>query len=302
MEVHVARFIALGMLSFGLFACSGESSPPEPARDRFSAELDLARLLPDSRELVGVTSTPDGRLYVLDRSYGLFEVSGGSAQPVFTMAELPTRFGLPSTLTFTDIAALDSNRFVITAENDGYLLDLNADAFASYFCYLPTEPGPQPGTGGIAGSTGTGVEPLVSVSLELMAQGIPARQLTESVAFSPETQLLYAQPRTFRMDTGAIAGSELLIFSALGGGNPERAQRIVDPNFVAGGMIADRGVRLILATGNQLWSLETGSQPVSLHTFESNLLINGMTRAVDGRVILLDAIGKRLLWVDLATL
>jgi hypothetical protein len=243
--------------------------------------------------LVGVTSTPDGRLYVLDRSYGLFEVSGGLAQPVFTMAELPTRFGLPSTLSFTDIAALDSNRFAITAENDGYLLDLNADALASYFCYLPTEPDP---------SSGTGVEPVVSVSLELLGQGIPARQLTESVAFSPETQLLYAQPRTFRMDTGAIAGSELLIFSALGGGNPERAQRIVDPNFVAGGMIADRGVRLILGTGNQLWSLEPGSQPAALHTFESNILINGMTRAVDGRLILLDAIGKRLLWVDLATL
>lgn len=286
-----------GLLSCGLPGCSGESSTPatpvpEPSTplngDRFVSELALAPLLPESRELTGVASTNDGRLFVLDRHHGLFEVFPDRAVPLFTLAELPARFGLPATLAFTDVTTLGDARFALTAENDGYLFDPAANVFTSHFCYFPpldaTETTPDP----------------VSVSQVLTAQGIPARQLTESVAYSAESGTLFAQPRTFRMDTGAVAGAEVLSFSAAGGGTPEQVFPIDDWNFVAGGMITEGGSTLLLGAGRALYSMAVNTQPALLHTFASDLRINGMTR-MGNNVVLLDDIGKRLIWVDRAS-
>jgi hypothetical protein len=295
LEDLVMRKLVVGVFGCALAACSQETvlqpAPGAPASEEvFVSELALAPLMPESRELTGVATTRDG-LYVLDRHHGLFEVLSDRVVPVFTLAELPSRFGLPATLTFTDVVALDEQRFALTAENDGYLFDRSANTLVSHFCYFPPlEEAPDTG------------EPVFlensSVSQVLTAQGIPARQLTESVAFSPESGMLFAQPRTFRMDTGEVAGAEVLTFPSSGGGAPEQVFPILNPNFVAGGMVTDGGVRLILGAGNALYTMETNAQPALLRSFEADLRITGMARVASSLVVLLDDVGKRLLWID----
>ncbi len=245
------------------------------------AEVNLSALLPVGAQPVGVAVSPEGKRYVLDRLSGLYEIGPDTAKLVFKTSELVSRYGQRPDLDLTDVVALGSEQFAITAENDGFLLDLHGGTFSSYFCYLPT-------------SDTTVPEPSISQTLQL--QGIPVKQRTESVAFNLVSQLLFAQPQTVRMDTGAVAGSELFVFGA-GGGQPIQVRPIAEPDFIAAGMVALPGDRLLLGRGHSLYEATATSGPTLVADLNASIQIAGMARQADGRILLLDRAGNRLLAV-----
>src|SRR6185436_11730908 len=135
-------------LLLGACAADRDRPRPEPAPE-FVSELRLGGMLPADAKLTGVTVSPSGKTFVLDELSGLYEVGPSQAKLVFGRADL-ARLGADPSLAFTDVAALGEQRFALTAENDGFLLDLEANSFSSYFCYLPSvtpaEPPPAPGS------------------------------------------------------------------------------------------------------------------------------------------------------------
>lgn len=269
------------------------SSPPAPSE--WKSETKLQAMLPKDAALVGVTVSPEGKRYVLDRKSGLYEVGTSTAKLVFATTDLATRFGVRSDLELTDVVALGLEQFAVTAENDGFLLDLHNGTFASYFCYLPAAP-PATGDPGVGTPPSTNDGPM-SISQRLAAQGIAVKQRTESVAFTSDGKFLFAQPRTVRMDTGETAGSEVFMF-AESGGQPVQIRAIDDPNFVAGGMIAVNSQWLLLGQHNRIYAL-TSAGPMTLRrTFTAPIEITGMARDIDGDVIVLDGAGRRLLEIE----
>ena len=208
----------------------------------------MAPLLPADSDVVGVTVSPEGRRYVLDSTGRLYLLEPSRATLVFTA---------PAPIELTDIVALGGERFAVTAENDGFMLDVHNQSFSSYFCYLP-------------GSFD--VDPMVvppSVSQMLRNEGIEVKERTESVAFNPETLQLFAQPQTIRLDTGAVVGSELFVFSD-GGGQPIQVRSMNNIGFLAGGMVAVDGTRLLLGQGSK--NLRDGPErrPHAAHAAEGH--------------------------------
>jgi hypothetical protein len=97
----------------------------------------LTPLLPQGAGLVGLAITPAGEYYVLDVHSGLYHLTAGveagtTAELVFDTRDLDLRYDVSAGLQFTDVASMDENRFLITAANDGYLLDLQQDRFAEW--------------------------------------------------------------------------------------------------------------------------------------------------------------------------
>ena len=279
MWVAVAALLPIG-------ACS--TSDPPPSQDTppglLTFPVDLARMLPPSADVVGVAVAPEGKRYVLDRHSGLYEINASGATRVFATSDLATRYGLPADLELTDVAALGAERFAITAENDGYMLDLHNQTFASYFCYLP----PPPGVDG-----GTIVIPTVSEALR--SQGIAVKERTESVAYSPENLQLYAQPHTIRVDTGQVMGSEVYVFSE-GGGQPIQVRELVLPSVLAGGMVTVAGgSRLILGIRNELAAVDPTSGPTVIRQLDASIDISGLALDTNGDLLVLDRAGRRLL-------
>ncbi|HYP76306.1 MAG TPA: hypothetical protein VER12_10135 [Polyangiaceae bacterium] len=266
----LALLLALGGCDIG--GSSVEAAPT-------TSEL---RGLPADAQLVGVAITPSGTRYVLDRHSGIYRVDAAGARLVFNTTGL-------AGLEFTDLVALDDARFAITAENDGFLFDLSTGKLSSYFCYLPP---PNPGTDGEGSS-----QPVVpiSVSQTLRLAGIAVSQRTEAVAFNPDTGRLFAQPRTTRLDTGGIAGSELFVFEPPG--SEPVAVLPLDSGFVATGM-AVVGDRLFLGSGSSLWEAALDGGLTRVGEFASAIDLGGIARAPDGTLWLLDAKGRRLVKFD----
>jgi hypothetical protein len=291
--VIMARLPVIGALL--LLACDGAANrsidpvapaplPPPPPPAEWKAEFRLDGLLPPDAVPVGVAVDPAGRRYVLDRRSGLYQLDGSGARLVISLTDVAATLGLGLDLELTDVAALGDGRFALTAENDGFLLDLSDRSVRSYFCYFPinTEPMPPPEVG--------------SVSQTLQREGVPTKQRTESVAFSAETGFLFAQPRTIRLDTGAIAGSELFMFLS-SGGQPFQVRSLPDPAFMAGGMVSvDQ--RVLLGSHNRIYAMTAWSPVTLLRAFQAPLEITGMAREPDGDLLLLDGAGRRLLKVS----
>ena len=186
------------------------------------------------------------------------------------------------------MVALGSERFAMTAVNDGYMLDLHNQTLASYFCYLPALPDPNGDPGG-----GTVVPP--SVSQTLRSQGIAVKERTESVAFSPDNLQLYAQPQTIRVDTGEVMGSELFVFSD-GGGQPIQVRGMPSPSFIAGGMVAvDGGLRLMLGAATSSTAMDPSAGPTRIRQFDASIDISGLALDTNGDLLVLDRAGRRLL-------
>ena len=292
----MARLPVIGVLL--LLACDGAVNrsmgpaapapaplPPPPPRSEWKAEIRLDGLLPPGAVPVGVAVDPSGRRYVLDRRSGLYQLDGASARLVISITDVAATLGLGLDLELTDVAALGEDRFALTAENDGFLLDLRDRSVRSYFCYLPSNTGSTPPP-----------EEVSSVSQTLQREGVPTRQRTESVAFSAENDLLLAQPRTTRLDTGAIAGSELFMFLS-SGGQPFQVRSLPDPTFMAGGMVSS-GQRVLLGSHDKLYTMTAWSPATLLRQFQAPLEITGMAREPDGDLLLLDGAGRRLLKVS----
>ena len=272
-----ARVFGLALL-LALGACDLGGSSAEAAPT--TSEL---RGLPADAQLVGVAITPNGTRYVLDQRSGLYRMDAAGAVLVFNTTGL-------AGLEFTDVVALDDARFALTAENDGFLFELNTGRLSSYFCYLPSPPNPLPEGGGPS-------QPVVpiSVSQTLQLAGIPVSQRTEAVAFNSTTGRLFAQPRTTRLDTGAIAGSELFVFEQ-GGGEPVSVFPL-ESGFVAKGMVVVTN-RLFLGSGSSLWEAALDGTLTRVGEFDPSIDLGGMARAPDGTLWVLDGKGKRLLKFD----
>jgi len=262
----LALLLALGGCDIG--ASSAEAKPT-------TSEL---RGLPADAQLVGVAITPNGTRYVLDQRSGIYRIDAAGAVLVFNTTGL-------AGLEFTDIVALDDARFAVTAENDGFLFDMSTGRLSSYFCYLPS---PDRGADGEGSS-----QPVVPISVSQTFQlaGIAVSQRTEAVAFNPNTGRLFAQPRTTRLDTGDIAGSELFVFEQTGG-EPVSVFPF-ESGFVAKGMVV-LDDRLFLGSGSSLWEAALDGALTRVGELDSSIDLDGMARAPDGTLWLLDGKGRRL--------
>jgi hypothetical protein len=268
---------AAALVSLG--GCGGTQLDPNPAGGEFKSQINLAPLLPANADLVGIAVSPEGKRYVLDRNSGLYELGVGAARFVYDT---------PDSLEVTDVVALGSDRFAVTAVNDGYMLDLHNQTFSSYFCYLPGDlPADPSGTPTV----------IPSVSQMLRSQGIEVQERTESVAFNPLTLQLFAQPQTIIVDTGEVAGSELFTF-AEAGGQPIAVITMPELRFIAGGMAAVDGVRLLLGRGNAIYEMTGGPTPgpsMVKQLADGTIDISGLALDADGDLLLLDRAGRRLL-------
>jgi hypothetical protein len=266
-----ALLLALGGCDIG--GSSAEAAPT-------TSEL---RGLPADAQLVGVAITPNGTRYVLDQRSGLYRIDAAGAALVFNTTGL-------AGLEFTDIVALDDARFAVTAENDGFLFDMSTGRLSSYFCYLPSSPNP----GADVEGSSRPVVP-VSVSQTLQLAGIMVSQRTEAVAFNTNTGRLFAQPRTTRLDSGGIAGSELFVFEQAGG-EPVSVFPL-ENGFVAKGMVvvADR---LFLGSGSSVWEAALDGALTRVGELDLSIDLAGMAPAPDGTIWLLDGKGRRLVKFD----
>lgn len=295
-----------GFAALLCFACGQGERPrdaapglaPTPGTPSFSGLqptlVDLEPWLPAQAKLVGIAVAPDGERYVLDATSGLYHFGAGGVERVLDSQTLDERYGLAPDLELTDVVAYGPDRFLVTAENDGFLLDLWAGTMQSYFCYLPpSEPG-----------DAVGQDPSVPVSISqvLAASGVPVKQRTESVAVNPLSGEIFAQPQTLRLDAGLapaagveldpVAGSELFVFQSAGG-EPSEVQA-VDPNFLAGGMVA-KSDRLFLGFGDGLFELTPSSIPARIGYFPTGTVVTGMALDLDGALLVLDGPARRLL-------
>jgi hypothetical protein len=251
-----------------------------------TSHLDLSPWFGEDSKLVGIAVGSSGETHVLDQNTGLWRLlEDGSAELVLDAKDLDRRYGLSSDLTLTDVVAYGPDRFLITAENDGFLLDLWAGTFASYFCYFPA-------TGEDIGA------PVMSVSQALAAEGVPVTQRTESVAYNEQTGEIFAQPQTLRLDTApSVVGSELFVFGA-SGGQPVAVMPLADLGFSAGGMVA-RANRLLLGTGDTLYELWADSTARAVSTLEPGVTVTGLALDRDGSLLILDGPSRRVLDVEL---
>lgn len=260
------------------------------------ASTDLGALFPESARLVGVAIAPDtGRLYVLDARAGLYEIANEAARLVF---DLPagrvvggTGDGSPP-IELTDVAIdpyhaspAGSPSFVLTAENDGFLLSLPAATLTSHFCYLPP-------------FNGWEATPTPSVSQELREQGIPIVERTEAVAVNATSGQIFAQPRTLRMDGAGVAGSELFVFESTGG-QPSGTRRFERTEFVAGGAAFLFQTSLVLGSGNSLYITPAWNDDVRrIASVPGATDITGLATLPSGNLFVLDGPSKRLIELD----
>lgn len=272
------------------FSNGGTAAPVEPHQE---GDVALGGAVPNQAELVGIAVAPDGERYVLDSGSGLYHLGASGAELVLDSDELDERYGLRPDLELTDVVAYGPDRFLITAENDGFLLDLWAGTMQSYFCYFPSS---DPSDDAAAP---------VSVSQVLSASGVPVKQRTESVAVNAVNGEIFAQPQTLRLDAAAspdpgariasIAGSELFVFESAGG-QPSRVQWM-DPDFLAGGMVA-REDRLFLGFRDGLFELTADSNLFRVLDLSPGTIVTGMALDVDGALLVLDGPARRLLRLE----
>jgi len=183
-------------------------------------------------EVVGVTIEPEtGRRFLLDRDEGIFELDEeGSSTLFLALDEFPTPEVTPRSA-FTDFVALGNEVFAITARSDGFRLDVQADTMTQYFCYVP----------------GEGWEdPIVD-------------QLTNSLAFDAQAELIYAQPQSFSLDDLETPVASGIGAYTLEGGQPVAWYDLPDVNLLAGGATVQADSSLLLVDGNELFRFRTES-------------------------------------------
>jgi hypothetical protein len=258
-----------------LFACG--SDPGGPDLVTVTAERSLRDALGASDvDVVGVTIAPDtNKRYVLDAERGLFELGAEGATAIAGLDRMIPDERLPESA-FTDVAALGDDRFAMTALNDGFLLDLDENTFQRYFCYVP----------GIIEDEYQ--EPIV--------------QMTLSLTYDFETQLMYAQPQTFERDmNGDVLRSQIGKFSTQGGEGFGWLE--LDTDFVAGGLTAMGEEQLMLGRDSKLYryDLRTAAfiDEVELEGYGIDS-IEAMARdPSSGRLLIVDGRSDQLVEIEL---
>jgi hypothetical protein len=262
---------------------------------------ELGAYFAPGAELVGVAldERDESAPYLLEAHTGLYRLTATGSEQVFDLRTSRviggTGDGSPP-VELTDVAfepvrsrAQDAPVFVLTAENDGFALDLGEADLHSYFCYLPTRADP-------LGAPGP------SASEQLRQQGIAVVERTEAVTLNPITWQIVAQPRTLRLDDGTIAASELFVFDTVGG-NPIGTWRLERAEFAAGGAAFLLGSSLLFGFGSDLYFENDWGGDVThqLH-LEGVEKITGLAARANGDLLVLDGPNRRLLEVGLRQL
>lgn len=181
--------------------------------------------------VVGVTVAPDtGKRYVLDETRGIFEMDlEGKATVVLALEDFPASEVTPESA-FTDLVSLGGDRFALTARNDGFLLDIGAGTLQQHFCYLPDD------------------LPFDDV-----------HQLTKSVTFDAEREMIYAQPQTIANENDMVLASSIGRFDQTTGDDLQWFP-ISSINYLSGAIAVHNG-DLIMANDSKLsgYSMTTGA-------------------------------------------
>ncbi|MET0413417.1 MAG: hypothetical protein ABW217_19065 [Polyangiaceae bacterium] len=255
--------------------------------------IDLAPLFPPDAKLVGYAMSDLGQRYVLDAHRGIYELVQGEARLVFSLPDSTVAGGEgdglpPVELTDMALAYLSPDSaepwFVLTAENDGYALAPGSSLLQSYFCYLPP-----------VSEWPSSYAP--SVSQSLRAQGIAVVERTDGVGVNSATGQIFAQPRTFRLDTGELAATELFVFDA-SGGQPINTRLIQNAEFHAGSMLVGSS-SLLLGWRDELYRVEAwGGSLQRIGRVAGVASVEGLGWGPEHRLVLLDGPGKRLYEID----
>jgi hypothetical protein len=258
-----------------LLGCNTE--PPGPVG------ADVEEL--SSRSLVALNVTGvsvergTGNRFILDANGVIYRLDEAAEVEVFR-APLPT-----SPVGYTDLVALGSGEFAITAASNGYLADLETGTMRIHFCY---EPG----------------------SFDPMEFGTPSVQVTQAVTFDVARGLFYAQPRTIGGEgTGEIFESLVASYDRATG-TDIGWWTLADTQFTAGGMaMLEGGGRdgegaLLLGQGSQLfrYDLDLGTLAHLADLSEHVLTITGLAFDEDTRTVLVIDAGRDLVELTVAGL
>lgn len=180
----------------------------------------------DDPVAIGLSVDPlDGTRYLLDANEGLYELDDGAslvlAADAFPNSEVPARSA------WTDFAALGEERFALTAQTQGFLLDRNTNSLSLHFCYVPGFVEDEP-------------------SFD---------QITDSLTYDPAADLLYAQPQTFDASSGDVTNADVAMFDPNGGGDLAWF-RLPDEDTRAGGLAVDADGDLLAAWGDSLYRVQ----------------------------------------------
>jgi hypothetical protein len=213
-----------------LLAACGQPEKPAPEKVPESAVVKRS-FLSASSNFTGVTvDRTTGRRFVVSPTRGIYELL-----PDGTLTQRWDRNAGDDVLVplFHDLAALDSNRFALIADNDGYVLELDSKKLQRRFCYLPGE---------VQDSQPT------------------AWQRSLAVTYEPTRDLIYAQPRTFpsRAQTDSQS-SQIASFDPVSGEDLSWKD-LPDRNFAAGGMAMDGQDSALLGSGAQLLRYDLAQQ------------------------------------------
>ncbi len=246
----------VSLCTLTLAACSEPDVSMEP-----SGSTDLAALLGvEDASPVGITVAPDtGDRYVLDEVHGLFKLDDDGATRVRSLAEFPEADVWPQSA-WTDIAALGDDRFAVTAQSDGYLLDIRANTLMQHFCY-------EPGWG----------------------EWETSYELTTSLGYDPESNSIIAQPQSRTVDElgESVTGAAVGVYDAnIGGAAPEPWLDLPDASFLATGMAVEsvESILLVEDDGDIHRFTMDSHGPRLLGTLQQTSRVGGAT--LDGDVLL----------------
>jgi hypothetical protein len=234
----------------------------------------------DESAAVGITVDPDtGAVLVLDRNVGVVQADlsggGGQWQSGATLLLARDEFPVPDVAPrseWTDIVALGGGRFALTAQTQGFLLDLDAGTLTQHFCYVPGFDGGDP-------------TPQID-------------QITNSVAYDADADLLYAQPETFDPATGDVRRADIGSFDGTTGADLTWTE-IEGTDFPAGGIALDGDGHLLLAYDDvlqerSLYDGELTAEDTDLSGFDLQA-VAGMTRdPATGHYLLIDPASDQL--------
>ncbi len=279
MKRTLALLLCTG-LTLSLFACEQESTPQTPTPSAtpttWTGDLRQATGLTDF-DAVGVTIEPNtGRLLVLDSQRGIFEINREKEiSQIWSVGDL-SRYGVEVRSEFTDIVALEEGVFALTALSDGFLLDMNQGTMVQHFCYEPGwEEFPPPA-------------PIVA-------------QITDSVTYDVQNNLIYAQPRSVTDNLEEVIDSSLALYDRQTG--QDLNWTVLDSTYRAGGMAMQDQDTLLLGVGSKLdrYSIPNGQMEtvLDLSTFGVQR-VQGMAFDPDaGSIFVVDGPSQKLFEISL---
>ncbi len=260
--------IALGLTLLVGCAADGAGGVMPTAR----LDLRAAFRTPEDLKPVGLAIAPDGQRFVFDEGRGLFRLDGDQAIPVVAMTSLPPS-DQPVKLPFTDLVALGTNLFALTAIGDGFVLDTQAMTLHQHFCYVPTD---------------------TPMSLT---------QRTDAIGYDATRGLLFAQPVTYDA-VGTFQYSQVATYERSTGKDIE--WRHAADNVAATGMLARADGTLVLGQGSKLTAFDRATdQATALDDLDRFGVrsIDGL--AIDpaaGTLVVVDSVTDAVFDIDLALL